>query len=110
MTEKGHKQWRIQGRGPGSPLFSDQTEARRADKIFLGDRPPPLSKGLDDRPPPPLSQGLDPALLRVHGLYFANNFQSCRCLLAQLATGYVHVVELRGLNRGKLEPGLSEMT
>ena len=97
MTEKGHKQWRIQGRGPGSPLFSDQTEARRADKIFFGDRPP-------------LSQGLDPALLRVHGLYFANNFQSCRCLLAQLATGYVHVVELRGLNRGKLEPGLSEMT
>ena len=97
MTEKGPKQWRIQGRGPGSPLFSDQTEARRADKIFFGDRPP-------------LSQGLDPALLRVHGLYFANNFQSCRCLLAQLATGYVHVVELRGLNRGKLEPGLSEMT
>ena len=60
--------------------------------------------------PPPLSQGLDLTLLRVHGLYFANNFQSCRCLLAQLATGYVHVVELRGLNRGKLEPGLSEMT
>ena len=28
------------------------------------DRPPPLSKGLDDRqlPPPPLSQGLDTAL------------------------------------------------
>ena len=109
MTEKGHKQWRIQGRGPGSPLFSDQTEARRADKIFLGDRPPPYLR-VWMTVPPPLSQGLDPALLRVHGLYFANNFQSCRCLLAQLATGYVHVVELRGLNRGKLEPGLSEMT
>ena len=53
MTEKGYKQWRIQGRGPGPPpLFSDQTEARRADKIFLGDRPP-LSKGLVARPPPP---------------------------------------------------------
>ena len=107
MTEKGPKQWRIQGRGPGPPLFSDQTEARRADKIFFGDRPP-SSKGLDDCPP--LTQGLDPALLRVHGLYFANNFQSCGCLIAQLATGYVHVVELRGLNRGRLEPGLSEMT
>ena len=55
MTEKGPKQWRIQGRGPGSPLFSDQTEARRADKIFFGDRPP-LSKGLDDRPPPLISR------------------------------------------------------
>ena len=36
------KLWRIQGRGPGPappPLFvSDQTEARRAEKIFLGDR------------------------------------------------------------------------
>ena len=60
------------GEGPGTCppplLFLDQTEARRAEKIFLGDRPPtPLSKGLDDRPPPPppppLSQGLDPALL-----------------------------------------------
>ena len=58
-------QWRIQGRGPGGPglpLFLDQTETRRAEKIFLGDRPPPLSNGLDDLDPP-LSQGLDPALL-----------------------------------------------
>ena len=40
----------------------DQTEARRAEKTFLGDRsPPPLSKGPDDRASP-LSQGLDPAL------------------------------------------------
>ena len=33
------------GKGPGgyipSPLFLDQTEARRAEKKFLGDRPPP---------------------------------------------------------------------
>ena len=57
-------QWRIQGRVPGGaghPLFLDQTETRRAEKIFLGDRPPP-SKGLDDLDPP-LSQGLDLALL-----------------------------------------------
>ena len=49
-------QWGIQGRGPGDPglpLFLDQTETRRAEKNFFGDRPP-LSKGLDDLPPPPL--------------------------------------------------------
>ena len=54
--------------GARSPLFLDQTEGRRAEKIFFCDRPPlisgsgwpplhPLSRGLDDRPP--LSQGLD---------------------------------------------------
>ena len=52
-------QWRIQGRVPGGaglPLFLDQTETRRAEKNFFGERPPPLSKGLDDldTPPPPL--------------------------------------------------------
>ena len=36
--------------GPGLPLVLDQTEARRAENIFLEDRPP-LSKGLDDQPP-----------------------------------------------------------
>ena len=51
--------WRIQGRGPGGPappLFFEKNEARRAEKIFFGDRvppPPPLYQGLDDRPPPP---------------------------------------------------------
>ena len=58
--------WRIQGRGPGAlpPLFLDQTETRRAEKTFFGDRLPPLSKGLYDLPPPPpLSEGLDLALL-----------------------------------------------
>ena len=36
-------QWRIQGRGPGvcPHLFLDQTEDRRAGKLFLGDPPPP---------------------------------------------------------------------
>ena len=59
------------GKGPvgysPSPLFLDQTEARRAEKNFLGDRhtPPPLSKGLDDRSPPPTYQRLDPALLHL---------------------------------------------
>ena len=49
------------GRPPLPPLFLDQTEARRAGKIFWETSPSlPLSKGLDDRPP--LSQSLDPAL------------------------------------------------
>ena len=49
-------QWRIQGRDPGAslpppPLFLDQTETRRAEKIFLSPGTPPhLSQGLDDRP------------------------------------------------------------
>ena len=42
-------QWRIQGRA--RPLFFDQNEARRVETNFLGDRPRPLSQGLDDRPP-----------------------------------------------------------
>ena len=56
--------------GPGTPLFSDQTMARRAEKKHFGDRfpPPPLTQGLDDRlpPPSPLSQGLDPVLMIEH--------------------------------------------
>ena len=39
------------GKGPGwpspPPLFLDQTEARRAENIFGGDRAPPLSQCLD---------------------------------------------------------------
>ena len=50
-------QWRIQGSGPGDlglPLFLDQAEARRAEKIFLGDRPPPyLRVWMTPNPPPP---------------------------------------------------------
>ena len=38
--------------GPAAPFFLDQTAAERAEKFWEGDRPPPLSKGLDDRPPP----------------------------------------------------------
>ena len=60
------EQWRIQERGPGGPppFFLDQTEARRAENIFLGDRSPPLSKGLDDpHPPPPQHTTLSPLRL-----------------------------------------------
>ena len=52
------------GEGPWPRFFLDQTEARRAKKIF-GGRFPPLCQGLNDRPPPPpppLSEGLDPPL------------------------------------------------
>ena len=41
------------GSAPPPPLFLDQTEARRAEKKFLG----------TGWPGPPLSQGLDPALV-----------------------------------------------
>ena len=57
------EQWRIQERGPrGPPLFFlDQTEARRAENIFLGDRGGGGGGGgggaenifLGDAPPPP---------------------------------------------------------
>ena len=42
------------GLGP-PPLFLDQTEARRAEKILFGDR----GQDLEDHPPAPLSEGLD---------------------------------------------------
>ena len=41
-------------RGPPAPLVLDQTEVRRAEKVFLETVPPPrptLSQGLDDRDP-----------------------------------------------------------
>ena len=55
--------WQIQGRGsprPPTHLFLVQTEARRAEKIFFGDRASPPTP-----PPPPLSSGLDPALFKT---------------------------------------------
>ena len=48
----------------GAPLFLDQTEAWRAETVFL-ETDPHLSQGLDDRPPPPspiISQSRDTAL------------------------------------------------
>ena len=54
-------QWRIQVTGP--PLFLDQTEARRAEKFFFGDRPPLPPYVSVWMTVPPLSQGMDPALV-----------------------------------------------
>ena len=62
MKKQGENcfEWRIQGRGTGARSPLDQTEVRRAEKTFSGDRPPPpLSKGPGWPPPHPLSQGLE---------------------------------------------------
>ena len=48
------------------PLFLDQTETQRAEKIFLETSPPPLFKVLDDAPSPPLS--VDLCTDHVHNL------------------------------------------
>ena len=61
LPNSGGSRGEPRGARAPSPLFLDQTEARRTEKIFLGDLAPHLSKGLDDRGPP-LSQGLDQAL------------------------------------------------
>ena len=49
-----------------TPLFLDQTEARRAEKFFLGDRPG-VWMAAPPTPPPPtlLSEGLDPVLIII---------------------------------------------
>ena len=60
------EQWRIQERGPGGPppFFLDQTEARRAENIFLGDRSPPyLRVWMTPTPPPPQHTTLSPLRL-----------------------------------------------
>ena len=52
------------GASAGAPLFVDQTVARRAEKDFQTNFPPPLlSQVLDDRSLT-LSEGLDPPLLK----------------------------------------------
>ena len=66
------KQWQIQGRCPGgrSPLFIDQTEARRAGKNF-GDRlPTPYLRVWMTTPSPtrPFYEGLDPPLFSKYVL------------------------------------------
>ena len=68
-TQKKYSfQWRIYWRGPkgpGPPLFLDQTEAPRAEKKFFWDRASAFSQGLDDRAPA-LSECLDsPLHLRI---------------------------------------------
>ena len=77
------------GEGPGgsAPLFLDQSEARRAEKAWGGDRAPPYLRVWMTGPP--LSQGLDPALilttmstLPLHDLVsknlLANSFRNYR--------------------------------
>ena len=50
----GNEQCRIQGKARGPPpLFLDQTEARRADKIIFWDHSPPFFSGSGWPPPPP---------------------------------------------------------
>ena len=51
---------------PGPPLFFDQNEARRAEKIFWETVPPPPPPYLRVwmTAPTPLSQGLDPPLVK----------------------------------------------
>ena len=80
----GGSRGRARGSPPAPPLFLDQTEARRAEKIFLVTAPlPHLSQGLDDPPPPPfLSEGFNPPL-ELHSVF-------------QLLTGFqIHGAELR---------------
>ena len=58
----GHKSGGSKGGAWGpTPLFLDQAEARRAEKIFLRLSPSPLSQGLDDLHPR-LSESLDAPL------------------------------------------------
>ena len=45
--------WSRGGARPLSPLFLDQTEARRAEKIYCDRPPPPLISGSGWSPPPP---------------------------------------------------------
>ena len=51
------------GEGPGGPppLVLDQTETRRAEKIFFETVPPPVISGSDDRALP-LPEDLNPPL------------------------------------------------
>ena len=57
-------QWQIQGRGLGAcprplPLFLDQTEAKKVENKFVGDRPQPSPHPLTSR------SGLDPVLIEA---------------------------------------------
>ena len=79
------EQWRIQGRGPGgqapSPLFLNQTEARRAEKIlpmfiylfiFFSSRPSD-KRGLGGGGPNPrLSKGLDEKIIIIINKHWQN--------------------------------------
>ena len=78
------------GEGPGGngpPLFLDQNEAPRPEKIFFETGP----QGLDDPSPlplPPLSDGLDPPLNLVQKVITGNsNFRKKEKLLDLFVNG-----------------------
>jgi len=65
--------------GPPPPYFPTKMRPEGPKKMFLETGPPPLSRGLDDRPsPPPISEGLDPPLkaLPFSTLGFVTRMQS----------------------------------
>ena len=51
-TEQYNRSVAVADLGEG-PLFLEQTEARRTEKMFFWDRVSPSYQGLDDCPPPP---------------------------------------------------------
>ena len=58
------------GERPGATYFKTKLRPEEPKKVFFGDRAPPLSKTLDDRP---LYQGLDPALGKRFQLQFKSD-------------------------------------
>ena len=92
-------------RGP-RPLFSDQNETRRAEKIFFGHRPPP---------PPPTTYlrvwmtGLDPAL--VTGLSdLTHTYLPCTQLINWLVmTQLTHKYNQLGNNRATFIPKIENL-
>ena len=74
MSISGGSRGRSRVPPPSPPhlhLFLDQTEARRAEINFFGDRlPPPYLRVWMTGPPVPLSQGLDPPLQIIHILRY----------------------------------------
>ena len=76
-------QGQIQGRGPGArrPLVLDQTEARRAEKPFFGDHPPPLYLRVWMSSPPLISRsGSASGNLRVRCSNWHLDYRYCNFL------------------------------
>ena len=93
-------QERIQGRGPGArrPLFLDQTEARRAEKPFFGDHPPPLYLRVwmtPLPPPPPLisRSGSASGNLRVRCSNWHMDYRYCNFLFQGYFTFQLFLLE-----------------
>ena len=62
------------GERPGAIYFKTKLRPEGPKNIFFGDRAPPLSKNLDDRP---LYQGLNPALGKRFQLQFTSHSIFC---------------------------------